>query len=152
VKIIVATASILAFALSLTSAAVGGNLCVNFGGAAVVASGLSIPGKGNCKAFNGFIPSEGFLLAGDICKSSDGTTVLFNTFTQVTGGADTLAGSWATSTGQGTGNECPPGSACSPFPVSVTKCPKSVVLPAAATRPVEGTESSTLSVTGARAQ
>jgi hypothetical protein len=141
-KMIVATAGVLAFALSLTSAAFGGNFCANFGSAQIVASGLSIPGKGTCKAFNGFISNEpGLLLAGDVCKSSDGTTILFNTFTQL-GTTYTLAGTWAASSGIGSGNQCSP-SACVPFDVTVAKCPKTIVLPTVTTRSVEGSPSIT---------
>ena len=117
------------FAVVLAGIARASNFCVSFGGAHIVASGLTIPVKGTCLAFNGFYANKaGFLLAGDICKSSDGTTVLFNTFTQFQGKPDSLVGTWSTSTGTGSGNEC--NSTCSAFTVTVTKCPTKVTLPA----------------------
>lgn len=121
----------LAIVLLAGSAAHATNFCATFGIADVVASGLSIPGKGTCKAFNGFISNEGLLLAGDICTSSDGTTVLFNVFTQVGAEPDSIAGTFGPSTGTGTGNECVgANSGCDSFSVTVTKCPKKVTLPA----------------------
>src|ERR1019366_1636431 len=100
----------------------------SFGGAHVVASGLTIPIKGTCTSFNGFYANQAnFLLAGDICKSSDGSTVLFNTFTQFNGKPDSLVGKWSTSTGTGSGNEC--NSTCTAFTVTVTKCPDNVPIP-----------------------
>jgi len=114
----------------LTSTAHANNFCVSFGGARIVASGLTIPVKGTCASFNGFYANKaGLLLAGDICRSSDGTTVLFNTFTQAGGLPDTLAGKWGASSGAGSGNECSSAS-CSPFAVTVTKCPSNVTVPA----------------------
>ncbi len=113
----------------LSAIAQATNFCVSFGTAHIVASGLTIPVKGTCFAFNGFYANKaGFLLAGDICKSSDGTTVLFNTFTQFQGKPDSLVGTWSTSNGMGSGNEC--NSSCVAFSVAVTKCPAKVTVPA----------------------
>ena len=117
-------------ALLTTSTARASNFCLSFGAAKVVASGLTIPAKGTCAAFNGYyLKKPGFLLAGDVCKSSDGTTVLFNTFTQFNGLPDSLVGSWSTSSGTGSGNECTSAN-CLAFGVAVTKCPNSVPVPA----------------------
>jgi hypothetical protein len=121
----VAAATLMLF---LASAAYATSVCLFFGTAHIVASGLTIPVKGTCASFNGYYANQaGFLLAGDICKSSDGTTVLFNTFTQFSGKPDSLVGKWATSTGSGSGTEC--NSACTAFPVTVTKCASNVPVP-----------------------
>lgn len=115
--------------LMLSSAAYAANFCVSFGGAQVVASGLILPAKGTCAAFNGFVANEpGLLIAGDICRSSDATTFLFNTFTQFNGVPDTFAGTWSVSTGTGSGHECSSGP-CLSFAVAVTKCPAGVKVP-----------------------
>jgi hypothetical protein len=117
-------------ALAIAASAHAANLCVSFGGAHIVASGATVPVKGTCASFNGFYANKaGFLLAGDICKSSDGTTVRFNTFTQFQGKPDSLVGSWSTSNGSGSGNECT-STGCNAFAVTVTKCPTKVVVPA----------------------
>jgi hypothetical protein len=132
------TLAALAIVLAVASAADATNFCASFGIGDVVASGLSIPGKGTCKAFNGFIVNEaGVLLAGDICTSSDGSTVLFNLFTQFDSEPDSIAGTFSSSTNTGTGNECVAAntSGCGSFDVTVTKCPKTVTLPDVTSRP-----------------
>ncbi len=120
--------------LVAASAAHAANVCLTLGQAQVVASGLTIPAKGACASFNGFYRGQnngGLLLAGDICKSSDGTTVFFNTFTQHGNQPDSLAGAWVTAKGTGSGKECLAGSTnCSAFTVTVTKCPANPVIPA----------------------
>jgi len=136
-----------ALVLLLTSTAHAKNFCVTFGGADVAASGLTIPANGACTAFNGFISNEpGVLLAGDLCKSSDGTTVLFNTFSEFGTQTDSLAGTWATASGSGSGNECFGGS-CSTFTVTVIKCPKSVPVPDVLSGPESEAPSSFLTQT-----
>lgn len=117
-------------AFFLTSTAHASNFCLSFGSARVVASGLTIPVKGTCTTFNGFYANRpGLLLAGDVCRSSNGTTFLFNTFTQFNKLPDTLAGTWAASNGAGSGNECS-SAGCNSFAVAVTKCPLGVPIPA----------------------
>ena len=107
------------FAATVVHAA---NFCVSFGGAQVVATGLTLPARGVCVAFNGFTANKaGILLAGDVCRSSNGTIFLFNTFTQSQNVPDSLAGSWAASNGTGSGNECS-NAGCTSFAVKVTKC------------------------------
>jgi hypothetical protein len=119
-----------ALTLLLASSAHATNFCVSFGGAQIVASGLILPAKGACSAFNGFFANKaGLLLAGDVCRSSNGTTFLFNTFTQFNALPDTLAGTWAASSGAGSGNECS-SARCLSFNVAVTKCPNNVKVPA----------------------
>lgn len=116
-------------ALGAGSSAHAANVCLSLGAAQVVASGLTIPAKGTCAAFNGFFRGKdkaGMLLAGDICKSTDGSTVMFNTFTQQNSQPDSLIGSWSTSTLSGTGRECVAGATCLSFPVKLTKCPASL--------------------------
>jgi hypothetical protein len=116
--------------LCLSSIADAANFCATFGGAQVVATGLTLPAKGTCVAFNGFTANKaGVLLAGDVCRSSNGTTFLFNTFTQSQNVPDSLAGSWAASDGTGTGNECS-NTGCTSFAVKVTKC-GAITVPAA---------------------
>jgi hypothetical protein len=116
-------------ALLLRSTAYATNFCVSFGGAQVVASGLVLPAKGNCAAFNGFIANKpGLLMSGDVCRSSDATTLLFNTFTQFNGLPDSFAGTWSASNGTGSGEECSSGP-CISFAVAVTKCPANVKIP-----------------------
>jgi hypothetical protein len=119
-----------ALMLFLAPAAHAANFCASFGAAQVVASGLTLPAKGTCAAFNGFYRNfAGVLLAGDVCRSSSGTTYLFNLFTQHNGVADSLAGTWNASTGTGSGNECF-ATPCLSFSVKVTKCPATVTIPA----------------------
>lgn len=116
--------------LLLASTALAANFCVSFGGAQIIASGLTLPAKGTCTAFNGFYANKaGSLLAGDVCRSSNGSTFLFNTFTQFSGSPDSIAGTWNASTGKGSGKECfgPP---CAAFNVTVTKCPANITVPA----------------------
>ncbi len=89
-----------------------------------------MPAKGSCAAFNGFFRNRtGLLLAGDVCRSSNGTTFLFNLFTQTAGLTDSLAGTWAAATGKGSGMECF-NTPCLSFAVTVTKCPATVTIPA----------------------
>ena len=124
-----ATLTAMLLTLILSPAAYAANFCVSFGGAQVVASGLILPAKGSCAAFNGFIANKpGLLIAGDVCRSSDATTFLFNTFTQFNGLPDSFAGTWAASTGAGSGQECSSGP-CISFVVAVTKCPTGVKVP-----------------------
>jgi len=119
-----------ALTLLLASNARATNFSVSFGGAQIVASGLILPVKGACSAFNGFFANKpGLLLAGDVCRSSSGTTFLFNTFTQFNALTDTLAGTWAASSGAGSGNECS-SARCLAFNVAVIKCPINVKVPA----------------------
>jgi hypothetical protein len=125
----IATLTAMLLTLMLSSAAYAANFCVSFGGAQVVASGLILPAKGTCGAFNGFVANEpGLLIAGDVCRSSDATTFLFNTFTQFNGAPDTFAGTWSASTGTGSGQECSSGP-CISFAVAVTKCSAGVKIP-----------------------
>ena len=101
---------IAAFALVVASSARAANVCLTLGAAQIVASGLTIPAKGACTSFNGFFRGKdnaGKLLAGDICKSSDGTSVMFNTFTQQNFQPDSLVGSWSTSTLAGSAANAP---------------------------------------------
>ena len=124
-------------ALVVAPSAHAANVCLTLGAAQVVASGLTVPAKGTCTSFNGFFRGQdrvGMLLAGDICKSSDGTSVMFNTFTQRNGQPDSLIGSWSPSTLTGSGRECIAGAAsCFAFNVTLTKCPANVrILPALA--------------------
>ncbi len=124
---------IVAAMLLAASSSHAANFCLTLGSAQVVASGLTIPVKGTCASFNGFYrgPSNaGLLLAGDICKSSDGSTVIFNTFTQHNGQPDSLVGAWLTAKGTGSGNECTAGAKCLAFAVTVTKCPANPPIPA----------------------
>jgi hypothetical protein len=108
------------------------NFCVSLGGGHAVASGFITPAKGTCSPFNGYYTNRaGFLLAGDLCRSSDGTTFLFNLFTQLNSMPDSIAGTWLAATGAGSGKECTSAN-CFPFDVKVTKCPNSVPIPKAA--------------------
>jgi hypothetical protein len=116
--------------LSIGSAAHAANFCASFGAAQVAATGLTLPASGNCAAFNGFYRNnKGLLLAGDVCRSSNGTTFLFNLFTQSNGLPDSLAGTWVASSGKGSGQECF-ASPCLSFSVTVTKCPATLTIPA----------------------
>jgi len=133
-------------ALILTQASNVGaaNFCASFGPAQAEAIGLTLPGKGSCAAFNGFFRNRpGLLLAGDVCRSSNGTTFLFNLFTQTAGLTDSLAGTWAAVTGKGSGMECF-NTPCLSFTVTVTKCPATVTIPADLATPVDGSGSSGL--------
>lgn len=115
------------------SAAHAKNYCATWGSAHVDAVGLLPLKKGTCKSFNGFLENAPLLLAGDACASSDGTTILFNTFAQLgVNGADSIAGSFSASTGSGSGNECFGGS-CFAFTVTMVTCPKPLPVPAVAT-------------------
>lgn len=116
-------------ALSLSSIAHAANFCAAFGGANIVASGLVLPAKGTCTSFNGFYTKpSGLLLAGEVCRSSNGTTFLFNTFTQFNSQLpDSLVGKWSASSGQGKGIECT-SAVCNPFTVTVRTC-KDVTIP-----------------------
>jgi hypothetical protein len=122
-------AAVAAVILSTASAAYAANFCALFGGAQVVGSGLILPASGTCAAFNGFYSSGTGLLAGDVCRSSNGTTFLFNLFTQYKGVPDSLAGTWVASSGKGSGLECFT-SPCLSFNVTVKKCPATVTIPA----------------------
>jgi hypothetical protein len=123
-------AAMAAVILSIASAVHAANFCASFGGAQVAATGLTLPASGNCAAFNGFYRNnKGLLLAGDVCRSSNGTTFLFNLFTQSNGLPDSLAGTWVASSGKGSGQECF-SSPCLSFNVTVTKCPATVTIPA----------------------
>ena len=137
---------IAAFALVVASPARAANVCLTLGAAQIVVSGLTIPAKGACTSFNGFFRGKenaGKLLAGDICKSSDGTSVMFNTFTQQNFQPDSLVGSWSTSTLAGSGRECTAGASCLPFTVKLTKCPANPpIFPLAAELPVQEQSSS----------
>jgi hypothetical protein len=127
-SLMVAAALAAAFTPACASLAHATNFCVSFGGARVVASGLVVPLRGTCTSFNGFYANQAnVLLAGDICRSSDNTTVLFNTFTQFNGKPDSLVGKWSAATGTGFGNEC--NSVCTAFTVTVTKCAKVIPIP-----------------------
>jgi hypothetical protein len=118
----IAIGSAIALLLQLSSIANASNFCASFGMAKVVASGLTLPPKDTCVAFNGFIANQpGVLLAGDVCRSSNGATFLFNTFTQSQNLPDSLAGTWSASTGSGLGKECS-NNGCTSFAVTVTKC------------------------------
>ena len=122
-KMKMATLAAVLLTLLLRSTAYATNFCVSFGNAQVVASGLILPAKGTCAAFNGFFPKKpGLLIAGDVCRSSDATTLLFNLFSQFNGLPDSFAGTWSASTGTGSGQECSSGP-CTSFAVAVTKCP-----------------------------
>ncbi len=113
-------AAVLTFLVASTSRAA--NFCLSFGAAHAVASGFVVPTKGTCTSFNGFYSNRaGVLLAGEVCRSSDGTTFLFNLFTQHNSMPDSIAGTWSSSNGQGSGNECTSAN-CFPFGVAVTKC------------------------------
>ncbi len=128
-KMKMATLVAVSLTLLLRSSAYASNFCVSFGGAQVVVSGLVLPAKGTCAAFNGFVANKpGLLMSGDVCRSSDATTFLFNTFTQFNGLPDSFAGTWSASSGTGSGEECS-SSPCIPFAVAVTKCPASVKIP-----------------------
>ena len=128
-KMKIAGLTVMLLTLTLSSAAYAANFCVSFGGAQVVVSGLILPAKGTCAAFNGFVANKpGLLIAGDVCRSSDATTFLFNTFTQFNGLPDTFAGTWSAATGTGSGQECSSGP-CISFVVAVTKCAASVKIP-----------------------
>jgi hypothetical protein len=119
----IATLAAVALMLALSSSAHAANFCVSFGSAHIVASGLVLPAKGTCTSFNGFYTNKnGLLLAGEVCKSSNGTTFLFNTFTQFNSQLpDSLVGKWTAASGKGTGTECT-SAACNSFTVTVTKC------------------------------
>jgi hypothetical protein len=119
--------------LSLTANANAKNLCASFGTADVVGVNFTVPAKGTCKTINGLILSLDLLLVGNVCRTSDNTTVRFNTFTQFIA-ADSLTGSWNASTGLGTGTECTINS-CSTFAVTVTTCPSHVTIPTAVSGP-----------------
>ena len=115
--------------LAWVSAAHAANFCVSFGGGHAVASGFVVPTKGTCSAFNGYYMNRpGFLLAGDLCRSSDGTTFLFNLFTQLNSMPDSIAGTWVAANGTGSGKECTSAN-CFPFDVKVTKCPTNAPIP-----------------------
>jgi hypothetical protein len=115
--------------LVLVPAAHAANFCVSFGGGHAVANGFITPAKGSCSSFNGYYTNRaGFLLAGDLCRSSDGTTFLFNLFTQLNSMPDSIVGTWLAANGTGSGNECTSAN-CFPFAVKVTKCPTSVPIP-----------------------
>ncbi len=118
-----------AIILLIASAAHAANFCALFGSAQVVASGLTLPASGSCAAFNGFYSGSARLLAGDVCRSSNGTTFLFNLFTQYMGTTDSLAGTWVASSGKGSGQECFT-SPCLSFNVTVKKCPATLTIPA----------------------
>jgi len=125
------TAAAIALTLVLASAAEAANFCVSLGGGHAVASDFIVPTKGICTAFNGFYSNlPGVLLAGDLCRSSDGTTFLFNLFTQVNGMPDSIVGTWSSTNGKGSGKECTSASAnCLTFDVAVTRCPGNVPIP-----------------------
>jgi|HubBroStandDraft_6_1064221.scaffolds.fasta_scaffold1213190_1 hypothetical protein len=139
-------AALAALMLFLATAAHAANFCASFGAAQVVASDLTLPAKGTCAAFNGFYrnpTNAGLLLAGDVCRSSNGTTYLFNLFTQHAGLTDSLAGSWSTSNGKGSGQECF-ATPCLAFSVTVTKCPATVTIPASVSDLQAGTAAPSL--------
>lgn len=124
--------SAIALTLLLASKAQAANVCFLFGTSKVAASGLVLPAKGTCASFNGFFPNQaGTLLAGDVCRSSNGSTFLFNLFTRFKGLPDSLVGSWLASSGSGSGTECTSAS-CQTFGVAVIKCPNSVPIPSSA--------------------
>ena len=130
-KMISTTVAVIALTFFIAPAANAANFCLAFGTARVAASGLTLPVKGACAAFNGFyLGRSGFLLAGEVCRSSDGSTYLFNTFTQFMGRPDSLVGTWAASSGNGSGTECST-APCVTFAVAVIKCPNNVNVPSA---------------------
>jgi len=126
-------AAVVALIVTLGSDVHAANFCASFGSvnpAQAEAVGLTLPAKGSCAAFNGFYRNRaGILLAGDVCRSSNGTTFLFNLFTQTSNGlTDTLTGTWSAATGRGLGRECF-STPCLSFSVAVTKCPANVTIP-----------------------
>jgi len=124
--------SALALTLLLASKAQASNVCFFFGTSTVAASGLILPAKGTCTSFNGFFPNQaGTLLAGEVCRSSNGSTFLFNLFTRFNSLPDSLVGSWLASSGSGSGTECTSAN-CLTFGVAVIKCPNNVPIPASA--------------------
>ncbi len=121
--------SAIALTFLLTSKALASNVCFLFGTSTVAASGLILPTKGTCTSFNGFFPNQpGTLLAGDVCRSSNGSTFLFNLFTRFNSLPDSLVGSWLASSGSGSGTECT-SARCLTFAVTVIKCPNNVTIP-----------------------
>lgn len=125
--------AILAVVLTLlmTSATHAKNYCAHWGAAEVEAVGLFPLKKGTCKSFNGFMTSDSrLLLAGTACAISDGTTILFTTFSQAgPKGTESLAGSFDRSTGIGSGNECVEG-ICGSFSIRNVTCHNSLTVPA----------------------
>lgn len=113
--------------LICTGPASAKQLCLSVNAEQYLLSG-KIPKKNACSSIilvntNGTF--TGFVASGGMCLSSDGTTVLFTTSDGFFGYPETLQGSWVTSTGDGSVNDCivpDTGTICFSDTVTVASC------------------------------
>jgi len=138
-------AAVAGLLLICSGSASAGNICFTIGSNAYVGIGGSIPGKGACKQFSLIGPnSPGYLAIAALCKSSDGTTLLFTAADGFFAGPETIQATLAVSSLTGSGQDCeaPAGSSnfCDAITVSLAKCsPAKQPIPAAATDSVPNT-------------
>ncbi len=131
--------------LAFAGTASAGNLCMTLGSNDYVGIGGSIPGKGACKQFSIISPTvSGFLGTGSVCKSSDGTTLLFFMTDGVFSGPETLQATLSATSLAGTGQDCeaPAGLAtfCGAFSMTFQKCiPAKQPIPAISGSSLSGT-------------
>lgn len=126
-KILGRMAAVAGLLLVCSGSAWAGNLCFTIGSRSYVGIGAAIPGKGACKQFSLIGPSTpGYLAMADLCKSSDGTTLLFTAADGFFSGPETIQGTFDVSSLTGSAQDCeaPAGSAtfCDAITLSLAKC------------------------------
>ena len=86
-----ATTAVLVFFAIGAVPARAADLCVNTGGIQFVLKKFSLPGKGSCKAINGFSPRTNgpVIVSGSVCLNSNGDTLRIG-FTQHPAGIEAM--------------------------------------------------------------
>lgn len=139
-------AAVAGLLLVCSGSAWAGNLCITIGLSSYVGIGAAIPGKGACKQFSIIGPNlPGYLAMADLCKSSDGTTLLFTAADGFFAGPETIQGTLAVSSLTGSGEDCeaPVGSGtfCDPITLALAKCsPAKQPIPAASSDSVPNSD------------
>ncbi|MFZ0244966.1 hypothetical protein [Candidatus Binatus sp.] len=118
---------LLAVGLLVSQPANAKDLCIDFGSATVVGTTASIPKKGKCDSFTGFVAGiPGALLNGTLCASSDGSTVLVHLLAGIFGPESLEASLAVPSLSSTNGEDCAAylGSCSTGESVAVVACSK----------------------------
>ena len=118
---------LLAVGLLVSRPANAKDLCISFSSAEVVGTTASIPKKGKCNSFIGFVAGlPGALLDGTLCGSSDGSTVLVHLMAGIFGPESLEASLAATTLSSTNGEDCNAylGSCSTGLSVAVVACSK----------------------------
>jgi hypothetical protein len=139
---------LLAVGLLVSRPANAKDLCIDFGPITLVGTTASIPAKGHCSAYTGFIAAQpGNLLTGTICTSSDDSTVIVHVLPGCCGPEVLEASLAVPSLSSTNGEDCDAyfGSCLTGFSVAVVKCSKPVPpIPAATEGTADPAQRSTI--------